>query len=116
MIDLEDIKIKILQDNESRISYTYYDYDYELSQELNNFFEIIYPTHNKCGILFNESFSKKYTNRLASINLFPHLKRSVEKENPITVSNALSLLNSMTEAINSYRTTRSIMLEKRGRD
>ena len=55
-------------------------------------------------------------NRLASINLFPHLKRLVEKENPITVSNALSLLNSMTEAINSYRTTRSIMLEKRGRD
>ena len=115
MIDLEDIKIKILQDNESRIIYPSYDYD-ELSQELNNFFEIIYTTHNKCRILFNESFSKKYMNRLASINLLPHLKRSIEKGKPITVSNALSLLNSMTEAINSYRTTRSIMLEKRGRD
>ena len=115
MIDLEDIKIKILQDNENRIIYPSYDYD-ELSQDLNNFFEIIYPTHNKCRISFNESFSKKYMNRLASINLFPHLKRSVEKENTITVSKALSLLNLMTEAINSYRTTRSIMLEKRGRD
>ena len=114
MIDLEDIKIKILQDNESRIIYT--SYDYELSQDLNNFFEIIYPTHNKCRILFNESFSKKYMNRLASINLFPHLKRSVEKENTITVRKALSLLNSMTEAINSYHTTRSVMLERRGRD
>ena len=114
MIDLEDIKIKILQDNESRIIYT--SYDYELSQDLNNFFEIIYPTHNKCRILFNESISKKYMNRLVSINLFPHLKRSVEKEKPITVSNVYHLLNSMKEAINSYCTTRSIMLEKRGRD
>ena len=113
MIDLEDIKIKILQDNESRIIYN--SYDYELSQDLYNFFEIIYPTHNKCRILFNESISKKYMNRIASINLFPHLKRSVEKENPMTVS-ALLLLNSMTEAINSYRTTRSTMLEKKGRD
>lgn len=114
MIDFEDIKIKMLQE-ENKISYHVYEYGYYSDESINRCFEIYYPNHNKSRVILNESTLKKHANRLAIINLVPRLRRSIEKkEEPKCFVDCLKLIDLMTQSMNEYHNTKFILLEKKG--